>query len=178
MTTDHEKYMQLALDEARQALVAGDFPVGCVLVANGEVVAKGKRANSRFTGNQTPNELDHAEILALRELKVNHPDIHPSEIIAYSTMEPCLMCYSTLLLNGIHKIVYAFEDAMGGGTGLPLARLTPLYRDMDVQLIPHILRPESLKLFADFFNNPHNSYWENSYLAEYTLEQARKDLDK
>ena len=81
------------------------------------------------------------------------------------------MCYVTLLLNGIRSIVYAYEDVMGGGTGLDLKELTPLYRDISVTIIPHIMRRESLELFKIFFANPDNTYWQDSTLARYTLEQ-------
>ena len=164
----HEHFMQIALDEAGIALDANEFPVGCVLVFRDEVIAKGRRTNSLV---KTVNELDHAEITALRNLGENHVDTDRSEIIAYTTMEPCLMCYSALLLNGIRTIVYGYEDAMGGGTSLPLGLLNPLYSQMKVLLIPHVLRDKSLELFKKFFSNPENKYRKESLLAEYTLAQ-------
>ena len=165
---DHEHFMRLALEQAQKALEAGEFPVGCLLASNGEVVAMGKRSHSR---DLEANELDHAEITALRELFAQKPEIDRSTIICYSTMEPCLMCYATLLLNGVRHIVYGYEDAMGGGSSLDLTSLTPLYQDMQVSITPQVLRKESLALFKDFFANPQNDYWQDSYLARYTLEQ-------
>ena len=98
-------------------------------------------------------------------------EIPLAEITVYSTMEPCLMCYSTMILNGIRKIVYAYEDVMGGGTNLPLQQLNPLYRDMNVELVPDVLRERSLSLFKRFFLNPANNYWKDSLLSSYTLSQ-------
>ena len=166
----HETFMRLALQEAHQALAGNEFPVGAVIVAGNEPVASARRENSR---NETANELDHAEIVALRVLLGRRPDINRQSLTVYSTMEPCLMCYSTMLLIGIRNFVYAYEDVMGGGTGLQLAHLAPLYRDMEPQItiLPHILRQESLELFKAFFSSPENSYWQNSLLAEYTLTQ-------
>jgi tRNA(adenine34) deaminase len=43
------------------------------------------------------------------------PDIDRSTVTMYCTMEPCLMCFSAILLSGIGRIVYAYEDVMGGG---------------------------------------------------------------
>ena len=160
--------MRLALTEAREAFAAGEFPVGCVLVADGAVVARGQRTNSL---DKNTNELDHGEIVALRSVITEHPGTDLSTVTVYSTMEPCLMCYAALLLNGIRTIVYAYEDAMGGGTNLSLHTLNPLYRDMKVTILPHILRNESLMLFKEFFSNPENIYWKDSLLAEYTLKQ-------
>lgn len=166
--TDHEYFMHLALEEARQALAAREFPVGCVLVKDNEIIARGRRSSSSLVGR---NELDHAEIVALRNMVNNYPQAQPSEITAYCTMEPCLMCFAALLLSQVHTIVYAYEDAMGGGTALSLAHLPPLYRQMEVQIIPHILRSESLDLFQEFFRSAGNDYWQDSYLAQYTLDQ-------
>lgn len=168
---DHKTFMRIALAEAQKALDAGEFPVGCAIVADNEVVAVGHRVNSL---NNSANELDHAEIVALRQLLAERPDIDRNSLIVYSTMEPCLMCYATLLLNGVRTIVYGYEDAMGGGTCLDLASLTPLYQQMQVEVVPHLLRDESLELFRRFFCSPDNNYWRDSLLADYTMKQAEK----
>ncbi|MFA6900506.1 MAG: deaminase [Desulfurivibrionaceae bacterium] len=166
----HETFMRLALQQAQQALANNEFPVGAVIVAGDEPVAIGRRENSK---SETANELDHAEIVALRDLLGRRPDIDRQALTIYSTMEPCLMCYSTLLLNGIRTFVYGYEDAMGGGTSLQLMNLTPLYQAMEpeVHILPHVLRQESLALFKTFFASPENNYWQDSLLANYTLAQ-------
>ena len=85
------------------------------------------------------------------------------------------MCYVTLLLNNIRTIVYGYEDVMGGGTGLDLKELTPLYRKIKAEIIPHILRRESLDLFKHFFYEQNNTYWQDSPLAHYTLSQIAEE---
>lgn len=165
---NHEYFMRQALTEARSALAAREFPVGCILVHHEKIIAVGRRSNSRAAA---ANELDHAEAGAVRRLIEDHPEVKPAEVIAYCTMEPCLMCYATMLLNGIRTFVYGYEDAMGGGTDLQLHLLKPLYREMKATVVPHILRAESLALFKEFFADPANDYWQGSLLAEYTLRQ-------
>jgi len=167
---NHNDFMRLALDQAREALAGNEFPVGAIIVANGEPVAMGRRKNSL---NENATELEHAEIVALRDLLSRRPDIDRSTLTVYSSMEPCLMCYATLLLNGVRNIVYAYEDAMGGGTNLPLTSLAPLYSSMarDVKILRHVLREESLALFKEFFKNAENNYWQGSLLEKYTLSQ-------
>ncbi|CAK8711634.1 Nucleoside deaminase [Candidatus Electrothrix laxa] len=165
---EDEKFMRQALIEARQALDAGEFPVGCVLVQDCEIIGRGHRQNSE---GASTNEIDHAEMVTLRSLLAEQPRINCRDITVYSTMEPCLMCYSTLLLSGVRRFVWAYEDMMGGGTNLPLHQLAPLYQDMqiEVELVPDVLRKESLSLFACFFKG--YSYHQDSLLAEYTLAQ-------
>ncbi len=159
--------MTLALEYAEKALARGEFPVGCLMVYNGEVVAGGGRLSSR----DNINELDHAEIVALRFLLKNNNKINFADITVYSTMEPCLMCFSTLLVNGIRKVVFGYEDVMGGGTNLSVVGLPPLYSRLDPQIIGGVLRLQCLELFKNFFSNSENIYLKGSYLATYTLAQ-------
>ncbi|XOF32524.1 MAG: nucleoside deaminase [Candidatus Electrothrix sp. YB6] len=161
-----EHFMQEALSEARLALEAGEFPVGCVLVLDDLIIARDRRRNSEGTCS---NEIDHAEMVTLRALLAEQPALDCRRITVYSTLEPCLMCYSTLLLSGVRRFVWAYEDVMGGGTSLPLEQLAPLYQAMEAELVPDVLRSESLSLFGRFFTR--YSYWQDSILAEYTLTQ-------
>lgn len=159
--------MKLALEEAQKAFAAGQFPVGCVLVVGDEVMATGGRENSDIPFS----ELDHAEIVALRNLQSKYPEIDLEQVVIYSTLEPCLMCYSTLLVNMVSTIVYGFEDVMGGGTNLPINQLAPLYKGREIKVVKNVLRDECLYLFQQFFKNPLNTYLQNTLLAQYTLEQ-------
>ncbi len=163
----HEQFMAEALKQARLALAEGEFPVGCVLVLDKVIIAHGHRQNSEGAGS---NEIDHAEVVTLRRMLADQPGVDCTRITAYSTMEPCLMCYSTMLLSGIRRFVWGYEDIMGGGTSMPLARLTPRYREMEVELVSSVLRRQSLLLFGEFFRQ--YTYWQDSLLADYTLQQV------
>jgi tRNA(adenine34) deaminase len=161
-------FMKMALAEAGKALTAGEFPVGCVLVAGNRVVAAGSRTGTAGGGK---NEIDHAEIVALRQLLAHSPEPPASSLTVYSTMEPCLMCMGALLINHVTDIVYAYEDVMGGASNCRLSDLGPLYRDVKLDVRPHVMRSESLTLFKAFFGKPENAYWRDSLLARYTLAQ-------
>ncbi len=167
----HEQYMKKAVKEAEAALADGEFPAGCVMVANGQIVCRGHRKNS---GEQRCNEIDHAEIITLRRLLDETPEFDCSTITVYSTMEPCLMCYSTMLLSGIRAFVWGYEDVMGGGTNLLLSQLNPLYAEMKVKLTGSVLRDQSLQLFQQFFQI--YPYWQDSLLSRYTLAQPLKKI--
>jgi tRNA(adenine34) deaminase len=167
---NHEYYMKEALELAETALKEGEFPVGAVLVYKNEIVATGTR---KGTAGDLANEVDHAEITALRNLagRKEFNGINRREITIYCTMEPCLMCFGAILLSGIGEIVYAYEDAMGGGTKIDPKSLSPLYRERKISVIPGILRSKSLELFKSYFSNSSNSYWKGSLLAHYTIAQ-------
>jgi tRNA(adenine34) deaminase len=165
---DYEFFMSKALEEARDALNMGEFPVGCVIVYENNVLVTGARHHS---GSENQNELDHAEMLALRRLVDIGKKIDRAQLTVFSTLEPCLMCYAALILNDIRHIVYAYEDVMGGGTNLDLKKLNPFYQDMEIKVAPRILRQESLMLFKKFFSDAQNSYLQGTMLAKYTLNQ-------
>ncbi len=115
--------MRQALLEAQQALANGEFPVGCVIARPQGVLASGSRQNSSAN---TVNEIDHAEIITLRRLAQLKHKPNANDITIYCTMEPCMMCFGAILLAGIRKIVYAYEDVMGGGLQCDLQYLPPL----------------------------------------------------
>ncbi len=165
---DERYFKRKALGTARQALDAGEFPVGCVLTCENEIIASGARF---ATTRGSVNEMDHAEMTALRRLEDLGKELDRSRIVAYSTMEPCLMCFAALILAGVGRIAWAYEDVMGGGTRVDRSAMAPLYRDSEVVVAPHVLREESLALFQTFFKNPDNDYWTGSLLAKYTLDQ-------
>jgi len=164
----NEKHMELALQHAENALENGEFPVGCVIAHRGRVVATGCRINSFGA----VNEMDHAEMIALRAMLECGETINAEEVTIYSTMEPCLMCFATLLVNGVRNFVYGYEDVMGGGTNLPIAQLSPLYSGLELSIIGAVLRKKSLALFQRFFASSDNIYLQDSLLAHYTLQQT------
>jgi len=163
------RMMAEALEMAARALDQGEFPVGCVIAKDGSVVARGHRTG---TATEAENEIDHAEINALRQLSLIDPQIDRSHLVLYSTMEPCLMCFAAIMLSGIGRIVYAYEDVMGGGTRCNRSAMAPLYRDASLKVTVGVLRESSLALFRRFFADPGNAYWADSLLCRYTLEQS------
>jgi tRNA(adenine34) deaminase len=165
---DDEYFMKKALEEAQTALVAGEFPVGCVVVHDKKILACGAR---KGTSGDFPNEVDHAELIALRRLFRLELTVNMREVTVFSTLEPCLMCFGALMISGVGKLVFAYEDPMGGGTQCDAAKLPPLYQSNQIAIVPGILRYESLKLLKAFFSEPENSYLRDSLLAAYTLGQ-------
>lgn len=160
--------MKEALVHAEKAFSAGEFPVGCVIADKKNILVTGFR---HATSGDESNEIDHAEIVALRALYAEKAVENMDKLTLYCTMEPCLMCFGAILISGIHRIVYAYEDVMGGGTRCDLSKAAPLYNKKDITIVHHVLREESLTLFKKFFSRAENDYWKNSLLSEYTLSQ-------
>ena len=119
MTTDIE-FMNRAVELALEAEQEGNLPIGALLVLDGAVIGEGK--SELLSPTYMPG--NHAEILALRQVD---PYIWPraQEITCYTTLEPCVMCFGTLLLHGIGRVVFGATDVLGGGG--PLLEHLPRY---------------------------------------------------
>ncbi len=109
METDWH-YMGEALDQARQALTAGEVPVGAVLVGEGgEILA---RAFNRPIGLNDPTA--HAEVLALRAAAQRLGNYRLPGVSLYVTIEPCLMCLGAMLTARLKRLVFGASDPKGG----------------------------------------------------------------
>ena len=101
----NEKYMSLALKEAKKASMNGDIPVGCVIIKNDKVIAKSYNKKEKHN-----NAIKHAEIDAIskacRKLKTWHLD----DCILYTTMEPCTMCTGAIIQSRIKKIYFSLSS--------------------------------------------------------------------
>ena len=165
--------MGLALEKADTAFKNGEFPVGCVVVLENQVIADSSRLGT--SGDRKKfSEIDHAEIICLK--KIEKADINDdlSKAVLFCTMEPCLMCFGAIILAGIKKIVYAYEDHMGGATCCDLNQLPFLYKNSKIKVVSGVFREKSLNLFMEFFKKKGNQYWKGSLLETYTLEQGLK----
>ncbi len=164
----HEYFMEKVISIAHDTLKLGNFPVGCVIEYKGSIMAEGTRTGTNRGKN---NEIDHAEMNALKKLTLHDEGYDRSLMTLYCNLEPCLMCFGAILLSGINNIVFAYEDIMGGGTSCNIFKLPSLYSNIVLKIIPGVLRDRSLKLFKSFFANSRNSYLINSELCTYTKSQ-------
>src|SRR5256885_14678300 len=106
---DDLEFMQQALDEARAAAVAGEVPVGAVLVHDGKILAR--------SGNRTVRDCDptaHAEVVALREAAQRLGNYRLAGTTLYATIEPCSMCAGAILQARVPRLVYGIHDPKGG----------------------------------------------------------------
>ena len=101
--------MDLALEEARAAVAAGEVPVGCVIVHDGEVIA---RAYNRTLADRDPTA--HCEILAIRQAADALASERLSDCDLYVTLEPCAMCAGAISFARIRRLYYGAADPKGG----------------------------------------------------------------
>lgn len=101
---DHAKFMELALVEAEMAGKRGDLPIGAVIVHNGKVIARG--SNRIHTKESS---VAHAEIEAIHSCAALLKK-HNKECVIYTTLEPCIMCLSTIITANITAVYFAVED--------------------------------------------------------------------
>jgi tRNA(adenine34) deaminase len=101
--------MQLALDEARAAAARGEVPVGCVVVRDGEVIA---RAGNRTLDDKEPTA--HAELLAIRQAAATLGSERLSDCDLYVTLEPCAMCAAAMAFARIRRLYFGASDPKGG----------------------------------------------------------------
>jgi tRNA(adenine34) deaminase len=102
--------MDLALKAAETAGNAGEVPIGCVIVRNGEVVAS--------AGNRTISDRDptgHAEIIAIRQAAEKLGSERLIDCDLYVTLEPCTMCAGAISFARIRRLYYGAADPKGGG---------------------------------------------------------------
>jgi len=105
-------FMRLALREAERAVEHGDVPVGCVIAAEGELVAAA--CNEReLRGDPTA----HAEVLALREASRRQGGWRLDGSVLYVTLEPCAMCAGAIVLARVPRVVFAAVDPKAGAAG-------------------------------------------------------------
>jgi tRNA(adenine34) deaminase len=145
MGTD-EKWMRLALEEARLAEESEEVPVGAVLVRGKEVLAQAH--NSPITLND-PSA--HAEVLAIRQAASLLGNYRLTGTTLYVTLEPCLMCAGAILLARIDRVVFGAADPKSGA-------VISLYRLFDDQRLNHavtvtegVLKEGCVEIISGFF---------------------------
>ena len=154
---DH-RCMSLALQEARAAFAAGDFPVGAALVVNGQLW--GTARNSLFSDARTTAHAEHNLITRYSaRLRATILEAPETSIVLYSTLEPCLMCLGIAVLHRVSKIVIACPDPSGGTTGLDVVSLGTVYTHWWTQITLGLLREDAYELIIAFLKTEKFRSW-------------------
>lgn len=143
-----EKFMRLALQEARRAAEEDEVPIGAVIVVNGKIAGRGHNLTERLN-----DVTAHAEMQAITAAAETLGGKYLPQCTLYVTVEPCPMCAGALGWAQIGRIVYGASDPKRGYTTLiaPDSRKTPLHPKTIVT--SGVLADEAAALMRDFFSS-------------------------
>jgi len=140
------QFMQQAVEEARAAAVAGEVPVGAVLVHKNKLIAR--------SGNRTVRECDptaHAEIVVIREAARILGNYRLADTALYVTIEPCSMCAGAMVQARIERLIYGCDDPKGGAVRSCFEVLSHPRLNHQPEITAGILASESAGLIQSFF---------------------------
>lgn len=146
MQPEDERFMRLALDQARLARATGEVPVGAVVVRAGEVIGTG--------WNRPISSLDptaHAEIVALREAARRIGNYRLNGCTLYVTVEPCAMCTGAIFHARISRVVYGAAEAKTGMAGSVLNLYAEPRLNHHAEIVGGVLAEACSALVSDFF---------------------------
>ena len=142
---EHEFYMQQALELAREAAEAGEVPVGCVIVRDGQVVGRGR--NRREEKQQV---YSHAEMEAIAQANARLGTWRLDDCTLYVTLEPCPMCAGAIINARIPRVYYGARDREMGACGGVLNLFMERFPHRPA-LVGGILAQECRDVLSDFF---------------------------
>ncbi|HBD00860.1 MAG TPA: tRNA-specific adenosine deaminase [Lachnoclostridium sp.] len=145
MTTD-EKYMRTAIKQAEKAGAIGEVPIGCVIVYEDKIIARGY---NRRTVDK--NVLSHAEINAIRKACRKIGDWRLEGCTMYVTLEPCPMCAGAIVQARIPRVVIGCMNAKAGCAGSVLDMLHEEGFNHQVETETGVLGEECSQMMKDFF---------------------------
>ena len=144
-TTD-EKYMKAAIAQARKAEALLEVPIGCVIVRDGKIIARGY--NRRNTDHTT---LSHAELNAIRKASRKLGDWRLEGCTMYITLEPCQMCAGAIVQARVSRVVVGSMNPKAGCAGSVLNLLQIPQFNHQVEFEKGVLEEECSLMLSDFF---------------------------
>ena len=142
------KFMKAAIVRARKAYALGEVPIGCVIVKDDQIIARGY--NRRSIDHNT---LAHAEMIAIKKACKKLGDWRLEDCTMYITLEPCPMCAGAIVQARIKNIVIGAMNAKAGCAGsiLDLMHIQRFNHQVDTLLLDGEIHEECVELLKDFF---------------------------
>ena len=141
-----EKYMRAAIREAKKAYALEEVPIGCVIVQNDKIIARGY--NRR---NTDKNTLAHAEISAIRKASRKTGDWRLEDCTMYVTLEPCQMCAGAIVQSRMGKVVIGSMNPKAGCAGSVINLLQMKQFNHQVEMERGVLEEECSTMLSQFF---------------------------
>lgn len=145
MTAD-EKFMKAAITQARKAYAIDEVPIGCVIVQNDKIIARGY--NRR---NNDKNTLTHAELSAIRKASKKTGDWRLEDCTMYVTLEPCQMCAGAIVQSRMKRVVIGSMNAKAGCAGSILNLLQMQQFNHQVEITRGVREEECSQMLSQFF---------------------------
>ncbi len=145
MTPD-ERYMKEAIRQAKKAYLLDEVPIGCVIVYQDKIIARGY--NRR---NTDKNTLSHAEIIAIRKAAKKLGDWRLEECTMYVTLEPCQMCAGAMMQARLTKAVIGCMNPKAGCAGSVLNILEMDGFNHKVEVVRGVLEEQCSAMTSQFF---------------------------
>lgn len=150
--TEEERYMKEAIRQADKARKLREVPIGCVIVREGKIIARGY--NRR---NTDKNTLAHAELQAIRKASRAVGDWRLEDCTIYITLEPCPMCAGAIVQARIPRVVIGSRNPKAGCAGSVLNLLQVPGFNHQAELTEGILEEECSAMLRDFFRELRSS---------------------
>ena len=144
--TQHEHWMQHAIELAGVAWCAGEVPIGAIVVQDGQIIGKGY---NRSISDHDPSA--HAEIVALRAAACNRENYRLPGASIYVTVEPCAMCAGAIVQARIGTVIFGAFDPKAGAAGSVFNVLAKPTLNHQCKVVSGVLEQECASLLQDFF---------------------------
>jgi len=141
-----EQYMQIAMEQAKEALKYNEVPIGAIIVYEDEIIGTGY--NLRETSQTT---LSHAELVAIQMANENIGSWRLEDCTLYVTLEPCPMCAGAILQSRIKRVVYGAPDPKAGSVHSLVNLLEDERFNHQAEVTSGVLEKECGELLKDFF---------------------------
>ncbi len=142
----HHIYMREAIRQAKKAYKLGEVPIGCVIVYDDKIIARGY--NRRNTDHNT---LSHAELNAIRRASKKLGDWRLEGCTLYVTLEPCQMCAGAIVQARVDRVVIGCMNPKAGCAGSVINLLSMDGFNHKVEVIRDVRREECSAMLSDFF---------------------------
>lgn len=166
--TEEQRFMKEAIRQAKKAQKLEEVPIGCVIVSQGKIIARGY--NRR---NTDKNTLSHAELNAIRKASKKLGDWRLEGCTMYVTLEPCQMCAGALMQSRIDEVVIGSMNPKAGCAGSVLNLLEMEGFNHKVKVTRGILEEECSQMLSSFFKELREKKKQQK-----ALKKAAKENDK
>lgn len=140
------RFMKAAIDEAKQAEVLNEVPIGAVVVKDGRIIGRGHNMREKFQ-----DATYHAEVLAIMEACQTIHSWRLEDCDLYVTLEPCIMCSGAIINSRIRRVYYGADDPKAGAVTSLYHLLGDQRLNHQVDVVSGVLGNQCSQMLKDFF---------------------------